>query len=790
MSDEEDKDMKVDDDKKEEGKAYGGNPAMNIFSSLDFDAPKYKENLIYKRERKPKAPKKPPSEQIVELLGKKRKRIEPTVRQQLLNDVIKTADYTTEGVKEAAIKRKMVVSDKEAKFIAELGKTKVTVKKLGIPPELCKKPLHLFLSIGEMGDTMKFVTDDSLLWKCLYNMVRYKDRSTISKYENFLVRSTIKKFSMVSDVLSVNGMSYSGYAQDKERNYFFAKTENGNYSSGYVKQLLDFGAGVYGKTNIKMSGGAIYTFLGKGDAVIIAPAADWSKPDGLATKLSDTRMINSKNKLASGMKEIKNTKKDQIGTYLNIHDMAVTDFVPSVLFFEKLENVRMFLNIELDKNAFYNALPKADNYKTMVLNLPKNCVFWDNLESYVEMLNIAYFDNDKFSYTQRNDFNSIYVEYSNYKTAFNAWRILYYNFEDIITGYYDSITTKVTYDQIMKLQDKVNFFIDNYYYLTEHATYIAIRTFFSELGVVCEMMNIFVSTKASIDAIECIKKVIRLLATSNTTKLEDFVRVTGVLCLQCMYDGDYAMIPKVRSKAAFLGNVTGEKITGDVLRRNIVELTKQFNERLIKGLEDAKKGPDVLTPYKKMNQIIKTSIENTIRRYKNYKFKGMEDVIRELLDDPVLRESIAEETAGWIESGDFKDEELLNLDYLYNFDVLNQLQAFDQIATKVFKAFGKEGLDNIGKTKVKEVARIPGAYKKFKARKKGDTKKVVDTGLPAPAVLEDFKKNYGSSLVKIPNEKIVETITTITTPENQQQALLKINAVGDIWEGFGEKVGW
>lgn len=304
------------------------------------------------------------------------------------------------------------------------------------------------------------------------------------------------------------------------------------------------------------------------------------------------------------------------------------------------------------------------------------------------------------------------------------------------------------------------------------------------------MMNTFVSTKASIDAVECIKKVIRLLATSNTTKLEDFVRVTGVLCLQCMYDGDYAMIPKVRSQAAFLGNVTGEKITGDVLKRNIVELTKQFNERLIKGLEDAKKGPDVLTPYKKMNEVIKTSIENTIRRYKGYKFSGMEDAVRELLNDPILRESIAEETAGWIESEDFKDEELLNLDYLQNFDVLNQLQAFDQIATKIYKAFGKEGLNSMSKEKTKEIARIPGAYKKFKARKKGVTKTIAETGLPPAPVLEEFTKEDGAKIIKIPNDKIVETITSLKTPEERQQALIKINEVGDIWSGFGEKVGW
>jgi len=301
------------------------------------------------------------------------------------------------------------------------------------------------------------------------------------------------------------------------------------------------------------------------------------------------------------------------------------------------------------------------------------------------------------------------------------------------------------------------------------------------------MMNTFVSTKASIDAVECIKKVIRLLATSNTTKLEDFVRVTGVLCLQCMYDGDYAMIPKVRSQAAFLGNVTGEKITGDVLKRNIVELTKQFNERLIRGLEDAKKGPDVLTPYKKMNKVMKVAIENTLQRYKGQKFKGMEEVIRILLNEPEIKESIAEETAGWIESPDFDDEELLNLDYLQNFDVLNQLQAFDQVVTKIYKAFGEEGFKRANKEKTRQIAKIPGAYKKFKPRKKGDTKVITETGLPPAPVLEDFTKSLGDKLVKVPNDQIA-TVLNIEE-KDRPAAVQKLNDLGE-WVGFGEKILW
>lgn len=729
------------DDDEEIGKEEEAKPGLSAFSTYDYSTIHDKDiKLIGK---KTKRPEKTTSNKIVQLIGRVRKTYEPSVRQALLNEITKTNDFSYEGVMKAALKKGFSVNKGEADFIAELGKSKIMVNKIGIPSNLCRKKLHYYY-LTTNYNLQKVITDDPLMWISTV-IVRWKTDKLYKTYSRFTGKVDVKKFTFVTDTLIQNSVTYSGYCQDKDPGILFLRSKDLN-TDEVQKEINDPKSG-YEDYQLNSQP---YVLIEGNNFLICCPTNYISRDNIAATavNLSAIKCFNSKNKLSDGLKSIK--KNNEYGTYLNLHEIKVTDFCPSCVFLETpVNDARVLIYMELDNNVIYNNIRNVEK-SIKDLKLPPNCVFWDNYSSFMEMLCVL--DISKFNPDApiKKEINEVYTNYVNNKSAFQAWAVIYRTFDEIVMGFYDSITSKMTYDQIIRLKSKIDFFVDNYNYLQSNEATAEIAKILNTIGDACSLMQMFISNNTALELATSIRKIIRMLIEQQISKTMDYVRTVGIMCLQVMYDGNVPMIPKIRSKSSFLGNIGGGVITSKNVIGNILALAKKFEKDI-----SADEGEDFMDKLSAVNDLIDQMIDNSIEIYNKGALKPQKDNVRKYIrEERELFNNIFEDVLGMYESPDYTTKEMEALTLLDNINLLNFLQLVESIIKKltlVSKTVDSSNLPKVMKLKKIKPSKgkpTPDQFKKNRAT-------INRSGKPPDKEIKDQFKDIGGGFQKIDGKELL-----------------------------------
>lgn len=743
-------DVEMNDEQKKK-KAAILDASENIFADLDFEG-KYSgktpdDKLLGKKKNKEKKKKNIQ----IELFGKKKRvaKPEPSKLQQILNTVVKSNEVTKENVMQTAVKLNYQMEENTIKLLVDLGKAKVAIKKVGVPQNICKKKLHFYGFLKPLFDKTSVVTDDRIVWEVFIGgQVFIKEDKTILfvKYKDIMQNYKIKTFSMVSLALFNTSKFISGYCQDELKDV--ALINEGGVTELKIKdfkeKLQTNNVDIVQKA--KIADGQLYDLYQYENMIISIPSG--SSVDKYLEESRKVHCVNSKTNLTDGLR---NTKiNNEVGSYLNLHEIPVTDFSPACLFISPIKNYAMFLNIELDNNIMYEFITKKINEAMTIYNLdlPQDCVFWDNIGSFVEMLGLISVTQD-IAANKKKEIAGIIETYHNDKYSFSAWKNIYNSFESIIMHFYDSVTNKLTIDGVTKLQEKVDNFLSNYLILKNHESYTNILSVLSKLKF-CNMMTNFANTRAPADVVTAIKKVNYSLMSGNTAMLEkekldieSAFRTTAIMCLEVMYGGYWSMIPKIRSRVSFLGGVDGDLVNDQNLRVNIKNLMQMFEDKKKEKKED--KMNNFLSMKKEVEDIMDKTLDNTLQSYKNnptiskYAF----EIKKAMMNDPSIYESMVDDITAFMNDPDYDEgEAIAYANFLENPDVMGFMGKFNDIIRiftgKVEEFNLEKALKAINTTKKNEKKRL--VFKYSIGRNKKKNKKaapIPDLRLPGNAVQID-----------------------------------------------------
>ena len=607
-----------------------------------------KEKELISKKRKRKEGKKLP----LQLFSKKQKsKVELSVFQKILDELTKRPTVTKEIIEEVAEKQRVKLDEDNKKFFMEIGNARASIKKYGLPGDICKNKFHVFADIDFYNGCNVF-TDDKIVWNCYYSVF-------VAKQENKVIYgfSEIDDFSLVSDkVFSVDSMK-AGYIQDYYANSALINdTDVDPLKTAELQTILSNKEQSIVAENLLFPNGEKYNFYEKNELILAGKS-------NLATMLGETqkmKFFNSKNKLSNGLKDIK--MKEKIGSYLNIIENKFTDFSPACLFIKpEVKNFRMFVRGHLNTNSIYDTMKTNMSAITTTLEipLPSNAVFWDNINSFIQL--IAMFN---FIEKPRNGLNGVIVtvvnKYQNTKEAFTAWKKIYKDFESIATHFYDIISTRLTIDNVTKLETKCTVFISNYIYMKNQERGLDdVRFVIGNIPRVGLMQN-FINTNVPYELVTMIARLIVILKAGKADQKEinvaSLFRTIGFLCSKVFFGGDYACIPKVRSFAAFLGNARGE-LDNETFTNNIAYLVDSFRNSIKKEGESAeKKMFDGVKGAKKINELFDLILRNSEKKLNDSFFTDNFDRLKEKIkSDRTLYDSLLDDINGFLENEDEAD---------------------------------------------------------------------------------------------------------------------------------------
>lgn len=742
--------MEEDDMKAEKKVDEGGKAAEGTFATINIvgDVDRDRDSLIgYKKKREKKYKKLP-----LKINQKKSRRPEPSAFQQIFN-IISRSDVITENVvREAALKHRYDVDRDQIDYFLELGRAKASIKKYGLPGDICKHDFHFF-TFSKIYDATTVLTDDKVVWNVIY--ADAYTNGDLKDFSNLVKNSKIVNVSVVSEKVFSCKNVYSGYIQDFLRNSaVITSVPLDEQSVANITKAVNDNSPQLFLRRLKLPNDIDYNYY-QYESVILC-GSDKANLNSLLETAKKVKCFNSKNKLSNGLKELKTN--DKIGTYINYHEGKVTDFSPACLFTEPaMPNLKFFINASADLNTVYNTLVSTikDKKSLITLRLPPDFIFWDNIGSFIQLIGLISLIGDDVKNELKNEIASMIEIYNKNRDVFSAWKRIYSLFEHIVVSFYDGVNRRLSIDSVIKLEEKALQFISDYLYLKNDVSYGTVRDFLRQLPFPRLMLNFFI-TSAPYELVSAIAKLITILKTGRTikyeAKIDDLFRSIGVLCIKVFYGGDYAMIPKVRSPASFLGNAEG-KLTNETLKKNLNYLIDAFKEDVKKDLDEGGKPLD----YEKMDQMINAVMDNSDKNLKdNYIHNNLDEIKKQIRSDDVLMKSLREDIQELVNNGETEADIIAYADFLDNplfNSFINAVKKVSIVASNNMEAFDTPRI--IGSLKIK-----PGAYKKLKKKKKVD-KIAAPTSLDAlevqPVVIVD-KNKFMNSVTKYKESKTPETL--------------------------------
>ena len=684
-----------------------------------------KEKELISKKRKRKEGKKAP----LQLFSKKQKsKVELSVFQKILDELMKKPTITKEIVEEVADQQRIKLDDDNKKFFMEMGNARASIKKYGLPGDICKNKFHVFEAI-DFYKSCNVITDDRIVWTCFYSLyISQQANKDLYKF------STLEDFSVVSDKVFDFTLMKSGYIQDYYADSaLINNTDVDPLKINQLKGILSDKKQSLIMENLTFPNGEKYNFYEKNELIL----AGKGTLDELLEETKKMKFFNSKNKLALGLKDIK--MKEKIGSYLNIVENKFVDFSPACLFIKpEIKNFRMFVRGHLNTNSIYDFMKNNASKLTQTLEipLPSNAVFWDNINSFIQLIAMFNFIEKPRGGGISKVIVTVINKYQNAKEAFSAWKKIYKDFESIATHFYDIISTRLTIDNVTRLESKCTVFISNYIYMkNEERGLTDVRFVIGNIPRVGLMQN-FINTNVPYELVTMIARLIVILkagkADQKNINVASLFRTIGFLCSKVFFGGDYACIPKVRSFAAFLGNARGE-LDNETFTNNIAYLVDSFRNNLKKEGESAeKKAFDGVKGAKKINEIFDLILRNSEKKLNDSFFtENFERLKEKIKSDRTLYDSLLDDINGFLENED--EEDIKNYaDFLSN-DLFNSfINSARSLWNTISVATDKPNVNEvIGSINIANDAKKTPTDKTFV-----DAEKVNITDLPVAPVVE------------------------------------------------------
>lgn len=656
----------------------------------------------------------------INIFEKKDKKRETSIFQEIFNNISKKTALTPVDIENEAKKLNYKLDAENISFFTELAAAKYSSRKIGLPTDFVKKKFHLYAKVPFVTDTI-MITNDYLAWKVYAApllMTTWKENFTA--YSNSVHYCSIKEISVVTNSVFELKEAFTGYVQDYNDNYSILIKEK--LKAEEVNELIN---GINDKkinpSQIQLLDKSWYNYYDTSKIIIYcSPKLELNK---LKDILLNTECVSAKNPLNAGLKKFKSS--DKTGYYLNIHDIKPVKFTPAVMYLNpRIKDLTYFVAGHLDTNEVFNACQMAVNTKTkfvVQLPLPPNAIFWDNVSSLIRILNLMLVTSKAMEKEMKENITQITELYFTYKDIFNAWKKTYYIFQSVVLKFYDSITNKIQIDTIIRLKNKANEFINAFSFLKNDTSYTEIVKLVTSLPNP-HLMQKFLQTNAALELMTSLSRFIVVLETGKSLEKEglsivEMYKGIGILCFSVLFGEGFQMIPKIRSKAAFLAG-SGKDLNEGTYIKNLSYLISVFEAKKAKDKKEALEKSKI--SYEDLDETISSAITNSIDFMFDSNLKEAEDDIKkQIRSDPTLYKILREEIIELLKNGETKHDIMAIVDFLEVPQFNSFISAFGQLKEEVAKKAEKVDDAKI----LKGIKLAPGSKRKRRVFKKPTKRK-------------------------------------------------------------------
>ena len=749
-----------------------GESAFNIIDVREDEKPTEEEKQIigYKRSRAKKGRKS------IDSVRRKKAKLDMSSAQLVFNKLSNKAIIDEPAVREAAKDANYPnLTQDNVDFFISLGKARANLRKYGIPAMLCKVPFHIFTYTNFYIGTQIF-TNDYNAWYCYYwaQFSKSVAEGGLKDFAELCIFSKVKEFSIVTDKTFRCKTVQSGYVQDYSKDLSIIcprpmQEKEMNEFAEKVEKRQDGAIGL----NITSPAGKSKFFMQLGSVMVIGSGK--TKPLDAIAEAKNIQCVNSKNNLQSALKDVK--LDENMGSYLNAHDLKITEFSPSCLFITPyVSNPKMFVRVDLETNTVYNYLAKNLNSvkELKLLPLPENAIFWDNIDSAIQMFAFLKLVN-KPNKDVENDLLYLVTKSQEIKANIIAWKRLYSIFETVVLSFYDKVSNKLAIDAITSLQAKVNKFITDYNSeKTNVSGYTGMLKIVQILPGVTMMRN-FVTTNLAIDFMYAVSRLISILNSvkldSKDHQLSDLFKTIGLTCFNILFGGSVPMIPRIRSKAAFIGGLMMD-MSKAVYQDNINYLVNSYKQNYVASL---KPGEAVKIDVNELDDLMKQVARNTINGGdSDYLKANVETIVTNIMSKENLLKSLRDNITTLLEKNT-KDDIRSKADFTGDEQFMSYLKTVNDLGKAAVDAGDDAEIDDI----VISIGVPPPNPEEKAAKKLLFSKRLVprDPNKPIFKVTK-VRKKKGS--VNIKKGKVKKMLKASKNPEKLQ------NEVNDIIKEVNE----
>lgn len=551
---------------------------------------KYREALKKKKEEKHR------ESEYKTLLGLKKKREQkPRSELQKISDKIFSKNIT--GVEEI---RMFIGSEFKKydeitnKFLSTIAKSKVINGKLVISDTLANRPLLYKLKVkaGERN----WISNDGLFLSKIFKQAFPKDIGAINLNSNF----QIKNVTVVSVPFLYEGETKKGFIQDNKENFFCFGLEalEGDELESTKANLFNFTTGAikYRYNN--------YNYLAKDYNNCTVITTD-SRANNALNDYKAQRVFNmpslKKRELREKVIEIKNKPR-----YF-YSKISPEFFCPAFTLLNQSVEFSFLYDIALDYNEMFTGIINS-LISTKAPGLPSDFVYWDNVEELIELYAVIAVVGVSFKMPAdfANYFSNCCDSYSQIRIPIGIWGKKMMDLQRIVTEFFNSFSTKLNYDKLSDMREKILKINDDYSKLTKDPSYEAVNNFFTKDGFLGRF-NVYIKNQLDIKGMQAfldnflgVLTKIELLQSDNL--VEEIEKMGNAIYYSSLSEGDMnnCLFPILLSPGAFYGasikpnsgerkKIFEEIVTNfvikagdkkekdDVARGNLIEVMKNLN---------------------------------------------------------------------------------------------------------------------------------------------------------------------------------------------------------------------
>ncbi len=551
---------------------------------------KYREALKKKKEEKHR------ESEYKTLLGLKKKREQkPRSELQKISDKIFSKNIT--GVEEI---RMFIGSEFKKydeitnKFLSTIAKSKVINGKLVISDTLANRPLLYKLKVkaGERN----WISNDGLFLSKIFKQAFPKDIGAINLNSNF----QIKNVTVVSVPFLYEGETKKGFIQDNKENFFCFGLEalEGDELESTKANLFNFTTGAikYRYNN--------YNYLAKDYNNCTVITTD-SRANNALNDYKAQRVFNmpslKKRELREKVIEIKNKPR-----YF-YSKISPEFFCPAFTLLNQSVEFSFLYDIALDYNEMFTGIINSI-ISTKAPGLPSDFVYWDNVEELIELYAVIAVVGIPFKMPAdyANYFSNCCDSYSQIRIPIGIWGKKMMDLQRIVTEFFNSFSTKLNYDKLSDMREKILKINDDYGKLTKDPSYEAVNNFFTKDGFLGRF-NVYIKNQLDIKGMQAfldnflgVLTKIELLQSDGL--VEEIEKMGNAIYYSSLSEGDMnnCLFPILLSPGAFYGasikpnsgerkKIFEEIVTNfvikagdkkekdDVARGNLIEVMKNLN---------------------------------------------------------------------------------------------------------------------------------------------------------------------------------------------------------------------